>query len=76
MTRMFFSVPSVPSVVIVLEGSGKAGRQCVIVRELAGDSVVYERFFAEPADRANDEERGQVAVSIERQWRAPRHGSS
>jgi hypothetical protein len=32
--------------------------------------------FAEPADRANDEERGQVAVSIQRHLRAPRHGSS
>jgi hypothetical protein len=59
-----------------LERSGKAGRQCDIVRELAGIFVVYERFFAEPADRANVEERGQVAVSIERRGRAPRHGSS
>ena len=65
-----------PSVAIVLERSGEAGRQCDIVREWAGDFVVYERFFAEPADRANDEERGQVAVSIERRGRAPRHGSS
>ena len=64
------------SVVIVLERSGKAGRQCDIVRELAGDLVDYERFFAEPADRANDEERGQVTVSIECHGRAPRHGSS
>jgi hypothetical protein len=69
-------VPSVSSVVIVLERSGKAGRQCDIVREQAGDFVVYERFIAEPADRANDEERGQVAVSIEHHGRAPRHGSS
>ena len=65
-----------PSVVIVLERSGKAGRQCDIVRELAGDFVVDERFFAEPADRANAEKRGHVAVSIERRGRAPRHGSS
>ena len=56
--------------------SGKAGRRCEWVRELAGDFVVYERFFAEPADGANDEERGQVAVSIERHGRALRHGSS
>jgi hypothetical protein len=76
MTRMFLSVPSVSSVVIVLERSGKAGRQCSIASELAGDFVVYERFFAEPADRANDEERGQVVVSIGRRGRAPRHGSS
>jgi hypothetical protein len=69
-------VRSVPSVVIVLERSGEAGGQCDIVRELAGDFLVYERFFAEPADRANDEERGQAAVSIERHGRAPRHGSS
>ena len=61
---------------MVLERSGKAGRQCDIVRELAGDFVLYERFFAEPADRANDAERGQVAVSIERRGRASRHGSS
>jgi hypothetical protein len=62
--------------VMVLERRGEAGRQGDIVRELAGDFVVYERFFAEPADRANDEQRGQVAVSIERHGRAPRHGSS
>lgn len=31
---------------------------------------------AQPADRANAEERGQVAVSIQRRGRAPRHGSS
>ena len=61
---------------MVSERSGEAGRQCDIVRELAGDFVVYERFFAEPADRANDEERGQVAVSIGHHLRAPRHGSS
>jgi hypothetical protein len=63
-------------VVIVFGRNGEAGRQCDIVRELAGDFVVYKRFFAEPADRANDEERGQVAISIERHGRAPRHGSS
>jgi hypothetical protein len=63
-------------VVIVLERNGEAGRQCDIVRELAGNFVVYERFFAEPADRANAEERGQVAVSTERRGRSPRHGSS
>jgi hypothetical protein len=76
MTRMFLSVPSVSSVVIVLERSGEAGRQCDIVRELAGDFVVYERFFAEPADRANDEQRGQIPVSIGRHEHAPRYGSS
>jgi len=30
----------------------------------------------QPADRANDEERGQAAVPIGRRGRAPRHGSS
>jgi hypothetical protein len=35
-----------PSVVIVLERRGEAGRQCEIVRELAGDFVLYERFFS------------------------------
>jgi hypothetical protein len=36
---------------MVLERSGKAGRQCDIVRELAGDFVVYERFFAEHSNQ-------------------------
>jgi hypothetical protein len=31
---------------------------------------------AQPADRANDEERGHAAVPIGRQWRPPRHGPS
>ena len=65
-----------PSVATVLKRSGEAGGQCDIVREWAGDFVVYDRYFAEPADRAHDEERSQVAVSIERRGRAPRHGSS
>lgn len=41
------SVPSVSSVVIVFERSGRAGRQCDFVRELAGDFVVYDHFFAD-----------------------------
>jgi hypothetical protein len=32
--------------------------------------------FVQPADGANDEERDDAAVNIERRWRAPRHGSS
>jgi hypothetical protein len=69
-------VPSVPSVVIVLERIGKAGRQCNIVMEYAGDFVLYERIFTDPADRANDEEGGQVTVSIDHRGRAARQGLS
>ena len=60
---------------LVLEPSGQAGRQGDSVRELAGDFVGDECSFAEPTDRAIDEDRGQVAVSLERRGRAPRHGS-
>jgi hypothetical protein len=31
--------------------------------------------MAEPVGGANDEERGHIPVPMERNWRAPRHGS-
>ena len=58
------------------ESGDPAGRRGETEREWAGAFGSMNVFIAEPADRANDEERGQVAVSIERRGHAPRHGSS